>query len=119
VGDAQLSHDRFAPSESASAVLAFRAGWIAPRAGGDTIEPVGILDLELLTAAGRPLGVLARQRNLLPGRYAFGLTGRGPDGRPLRPGRYVLRLAARPVDAEDGEEAATVDVPFTVEARAK
>ncbi len=37
----------------------------------------------------RALGVLARRRELLPGRYTFGLTGRGPDGERLRRGAYV------------------------------
>ena len=55
------------------------------------------LDLELSRAgSGESLGLLARLRHLLPGQYAFGLTGRGPAGRALPPGRYVLRLRAYP-----------------------
>ena len=42
------------------------------------------------------LGLLARLRDVLPGQYAFGLTGRGPDGLRLEPGPYRLRLVARP-----------------------
>jgi hypothetical protein len=34
---------------------------------------------------------------VLPGRYTFGLTGRGPDGQRLPPGDYVLRVVAYPV----------------------
>jgi hypothetical protein len=52
------------------------------------------LDLDLFTAKGKRLGLLARLRDLLPGRYAFGLTGRGPHGRALRPGRYRVKLLA-------------------------
>ena len=43
------------------------------------------------------MGRLARLRNLLPGRYTFGLTGRGPARTTApRPGRYRLRLLAYP-----------------------
>jgi hypothetical protein len=41
------------------------------------------------------LGVLAKRRELLPGRYTFGLTGRGPSGEPLARRRYVIRVVAR------------------------
>ena len=40
--------------------------------------------------------------DLLPGRYAFGLTGRGPAGRPLAPGRYDVRLRAYPPAGDVG-----------------
>jgi hypothetical protein len=33
---------------------------------------------------------------VLPGRYAFGLTGRGPNGHVLPAGRYSLALLAWP-----------------------
>jgi hypothetical protein len=33
---------------------------------------------------------------VLPGRYAFGLTGRGPSGRMLQSGPYELRILAWP-----------------------
>ena len=54
------------------------------------------LDVELRTAAGKRLGLLARLRDLLPGRYAFGITGHGPNGQLLEPGRYELRVLAWP-----------------------
>ena len=41
-------------------------------------------------------GLLARLRDLLPGRVAIGLTGRGPGGNVLQPGRYRVRLVALP-----------------------
>jgi hypothetical protein len=109
-----LSHREFAPSDSAPAVLAFRAGAVVSDATGHAIEPVEQLVAELWTDAGRRLGVLARFRNLLPGRYAFGLTGRGPLGKELPPGRYSLRLRARPVAGDVGASATSVDVPFTI-----
>jgi minor extracellular serine protease Vpr len=105
-----LSNWEFQPSRSAPAVLAFRAG----RASGGTVEPVGILDLELWTQDGKRLGMLARLRDLLPGRYAFGLTGRGPNGKVLKPGTYVVRLLAQPVDAADGASPSTAQAVFRI-----
>lgn len=114
VGDVELSHREFAPSPTAAVVLAFRAGRVDGTAGGETIEPVGLLEVELWTAEGRRLGVLARLRDLLPGRYAFGLTGRGPRGGSLPDGTYLLRIRAYPVDADDGARPSTAEAVFTI-----
>jgi len=114
VGDVKLSHHEFAPSNVAPVVLAFRAGRVDRVPDGETIEPVGVLELELWTAEGRRLGVLARLRDVLPGRYAFGLTGRGPGGRVLEEGVYVLRLRAYPVDGDDGALPSTAEAVFTI-----
>ena len=103
VGDLGLSRRSFAPSDAIPAVLSFRAGWAGEGPGGVVIEPVGFLEVELWTRGGKRLGVLARLRDLLPGRYAVGLTGRGPDGRLLEPGRYVVRLRAQSVDGGEGD----------------
>ncbi len=51
-----------------------------------------------LWRAGELLGVLAKRRELLPGRYSFGLTGRGGDGERLPAGSYVVRVVAFPGD---------------------
>ena len=114
LGQVNLSHWEFEPSRSAPAVLAFRAGRIVSGPAGETIEPVSVLDVELWTDEGKRLGVLARLRNLLPGRYAFGLTGRDPMGRVLDPGVYVLRLRAQPVDGGDGEPPSTAEAVFRI-----
>ena len=114
VGDVQLSHHTFAPSNRAPVVLAFRAGRVDRVSDGEMIEPVGVLELELWTADGRRLGVLARLRDVLPGRYAYGLTGRGPSGRLLAEGSYVLRLRAHPVDGDDGTQPSTAEAVFTI-----
>jgi subtilisin family serine protease len=114
VGDVALSHSEFSPSDAAPVVLAFRAGRADASAGGERIEPVGLLEVELWTARGENLGVLARLRDVLPGRYAFGLTGRDPGGRVLRDGAYVLRLRAHPVDADDGATPSTAQAVFTI-----
>jgi hypothetical protein len=115
VGDVQLSHQEFSPSDRAPVVLAFRAGRVDPALDGEMIEPVGVLELELWTASGRRLGVLARLRDVLPGRYAFGLTGRGPSGKVLSEGAYVIRLRAHPVDGDDGTQPSTAEAVFTIQ----
>jgi len=61
------------------------------------VRAVDVLEVQLWRA-GELLGVLARRRELLPGRYTFGLTGRGPDGERLEAGSYVVRVVARPGD---------------------
>ena len=114
VDSVSLSNWEFKPSNSAPVVLAFRAGRAAAGPAGEQIEPVGLLDVELWTPKGKRLGVIARLRDLLPGRYAFGLTGRGPDGKVLAPGTYVLRLRAQPVDAADGTPPSTADTVFRI-----
>ena len=66
-------------------------------AGRPEIEPVRQLDVIVQRADGTEAGVLARLRDVLPGHYTFGITGRGPDGESLPPGEYVLRVVAWPV----------------------
>jgi subtilisin family serine protease len=95
IGGAKLSTERFRPSDSAPALLELRAGRLVEHGGVSEVLPVSHLDLELWHGNER-LGRLARLRNLLPGRYTFGLTGRGPGGERLAPGRYRLRLVAYP-----------------------
>ena len=62
------------------------------------IRPVSRLDVQLWRTNGTEVGTLARLRDVLPGRYTFGITGRGPDGEVLAPGTYELRVVAYPVD---------------------
>jgi hypothetical protein len=93
VADVELSATSFKPSDSAPAVVSLTAG----RVTGGELTPLARLDLELWRG-GRKLGVLVRLRDLLPGRYAFGLTGRDPTGEKLDRGRYRLLLRAFPTD---------------------
>ena len=72
-----------------------------------------VLELELWSR-GRRLDVVARLRDLLPGRYAVGLTGRGPDGTKLPAGRYVVRLRARPVDGGSDGDLSFEQAIFTI-----
>jgi hypothetical protein len=96
IGSVQLSTPAFRPSDASSAVLFVQLGGVASGPGGVSLQPVTRLDIHLLDRKGRDLGLLSRVRDVLPGRYAFGLTGRGPNGAVLRKGRYSLRLLAFP-----------------------
>jgi hypothetical protein len=78
--------------------LTVRVGRVTTAAGRRQIQPLSRLDIGLSTPAGRPLGLLARIRDVLPGRYTFQLTGRGPGGATLAPGRYVAAVVAYPAD---------------------
>lgn len=78
--------------------------------GGD-VQPVSELDLVLDTGAGHVVGELATLRDLLPGRYSFALTGRGPSGAQLAPGGYSVDVLAYP---EDGGSPSVRRVGFTV-----
>ncbi|HKU59270.1 MAG TPA: hypothetical protein VJP39_06665, partial [Gaiellaceae bacterium] len=99
---ASLDRSSFAPSDVDPAVLTVHAGAVKD----GQVEPVTQLSVLLYTATGRYLGVLAQQRDLLPGTYVFGITGRGPTGSVLPRGSYELRLVARPT--------ARATVSFTV-----
>jgi hypothetical protein len=79
--------------------------------GTSEVQPVERLDIELWTQEGKRIGVVARLRDLLPGRYTFGITGRDPGGQRLRAGAYRLRLLAFP--AGDGL-ATRRSVTFTI-----
>jgi len=95
---ATLDDTSFAPSDTAPAVLTVDAGRV-DTTNGVQIEPVLRLDVLLYTAAGTFVGLLDSERDLLPGSYSFGITGRSPTGAILAPGRYELRLVAWPVNA--------------------
>jgi hypothetical protein len=83
-------------SDATPAALSFVAGSVTA-----TPEPqvraVDLLEVELWKG-GERLGLLVRRRELLPGRYTFGLTGRGPTGNRLARGKYTIRVVAFPGD---------------------
>ena len=79
-------------------LLTVDAGRVTMVAGSPAIRPLARLDVMLRTADGHALGLLARLRDVLPGRYVFQLTGRGPNGKILAPGRYVATVVAYPSD---------------------
>jgi hypothetical protein len=90
-----LSAGVFKPSDTTPTVLSLRAGLITAAPAGTQVHPVAKLDVELWRNRHR-IGLLARLRDLLPGRVAIGLTGRGPGGNRLGRGRYSVRLLAYP-----------------------
>jgi hypothetical protein len=94
-------------------VLTVQAGNLV-RDAGLQIQPVSRLDILLYTASGRYIGVMARLRNLLPGSYSFGITGRGPTSVQLAPGSYELRLAAWPTLPLDAQPS-RAQVSFRIE----
>jgi hypothetical protein len=83
-------------TDATPAVVSFVAGAVV-RGDDPEVRPIDVLEVELWRG-GELLGVLSRRREVLPGRYAFGLTGRGPQGESLPRGRYRVRLVARPGD---------------------
>jgi minor extracellular serine protease Vpr len=95
ISSVALSADSFKPSDTTPAVLSLQAGLVREGPVGAEVHPVSKLDIELRRGNHR-IGLLARLRDLLPGRVAIGLTGRGPGGNVLQPGRYQVRLLAFP-----------------------
>jgi len=95
ISSASLSRRSVSASDSAAEVLTLGLG----RVSGTLerrIEPAAKVEVALWNGAGRYLGVLARMRDVLPGHYVFGLTGRSPAGATLAPGDYRLRITAYP-----------------------
>jgi subtilisin family serine protease len=95
LGAVRLSVAAFRASDQAPAVLSVRAGGVANLGGKRQLRPLARLDVELWWR-NRRIGLLARLRDVLPGSYAFGITGRGPLGKELKPGPYRLRVLAVP-----------------------
>src|SRR4029077_20050501 len=111
IGSVQLSSTAFKPSDVKPAVLLVEVGRVERTAAGIALEPALRLDIRLRDNAGKDLGLLARVRDVLPGHYTFGLTGRGPHGRVLPAGRYALTLLAYPAPSV---RAVTRSVVFTL-----
>ncbi|MDX6413873.1 MAG: minor extracellular serine protease Vpr [Gaiellaceae bacterium] len=95
----RLSAHAFTPSDAAPALLSFVAGSVVRSGGEPDVLPLSRLDLELWSPAGGRIGLLARLRDVLPGRYSFGVTGRDPTGAVLPSGDYQLHLVAFGTDA--------------------
>jgi subtilisin family serine protease len=99
IQSATLSEKSFTASDNKPVLLAVDAGRVLELDGRIELRPLSRLDVQLWRADGTEVGTLARLRDVLPGRYTFGLTGRGPDGQLLPPGSYSVRVVAYPVDA--------------------
>jgi subtilase family protein len=98
LGSVRLSTHAFSPSDAAPALLSFVAGSVRRAAGEPDVLPLSRLDLELWSRDRGRIGLLARLRDVLPGRYSFGVTGRDPTGSVLGTGDYQLRLVAFATD---------------------
>jgi subtilisin family serine protease len=107
---ARLSSRTFIPSDAEPAVLTVVAGRVDGTAERPQLLPLEQLAIELYRGK-KNLGRLALVRDLLPGRYSFGITGRGPGGKRLPPGEYSLHLTATPIDGGATDEQV---VPFTI-----
>jgi hypothetical protein len=97
ISSARLSEKSFDRSDTKPALLSIDAGRVLEVTGRPEIRPLSRLDVVLKRGDGSTVGLLARLRDVLPGRYTFGVTGRGPDGQLLPPGSYELRVVAFPV----------------------
>jgi hypothetical protein len=110
VSRVRLSQRTFEPSDTEPVVLQLVAGRVDGTLERPQLLALERLDVELIRD-GKRLGLLARVRDLLPGRYAFGITGRDPAGRRLGPGSFELRIVAYPVG---GGQPYELRVPFEI-----
>ncbi len=104
---ASLATAEFAASDRKPTVLTLVAGRVDGSVERPQLLPLAKLEIDLYRGKRR-VGTLVRLRDVLPGRYAFGVTGRGPRGARLHPGAYELRIVGMPV----GGGATTVTIPF-------
>ena len=102
------AHVRAVGRRAGTAELRRRIGAALERRAGRCL-PLSRLDLELWSPDGGRIGLLARLRDVLPGRYSFGVTGRDPTGRGASArGEYELRLIAYGTDDRRRRQARTL-----------
>jgi subtilisin family serine protease len=111
IAKATLSATSFKASDVTPALLSIDAGRVLGSIGRPEIRPLLLLDVDLWRADGTRVGLLARLRDVLPGRYTFGLTGRDPEGQLLPPGNYVVKIVGYPVE---GHPLSRRRLPFTI-----
>ena len=111
LGGVRLSQTTFVPSDINPSVLDVIAGRIDGTVEQPELLPLAELEVSLLRSDGKSLGTLAVLRDLLPGRYRFGITGRDARGRLLRPGSYTLHVVGTPLGGGPADEA---DVAFRI-----
>ncbi|MDH5334086.1 MAG: S8 family serine peptidase [Thermoleophilia bacterium] len=103
----RLSTAAFKPSDTQPAVLSLVAGRVDGSIDRPQLLPLKSLTIDLYRGR-RNLGRLVGLRDVLPGRYAFGITGRGPRGARLAPAGYELAIVATPVGGGRPEESRVV-----------
>jgi hypothetical protein len=111
IARATLSAEAFKASDVTPTLLSIDAGRVLGVAGRPEIRPLELLDVDLWRADGTRVGLLIRLRDVLPGRYTFGLTGRDPAGQLLPPGNYVIKIVGYPVE---GRPLSRRRLPFTL-----
>ena len=111
IAQATLSAKSFKASDITPALLSIDAGRVLGVAGRPDIRPLALLDVDLWRADGTRIGLLVRLRDVLPGRYTFGITGRDPAGQLLPPGDYVIKIVGYPVE---GRPLSRHRLPFTL-----
>jgi len=111
IAQATLSAKSFKASDVTPALLSIDAGRVLGVAGRPDIRPLALLDVDLWRADGTRIGLLVRLRDVLPGRYTFGITGRDPAGQLLPPGDYVIKIVGYPVE---GRPLSRHRLPFTL-----
>jgi minor extracellular serine protease Vpr len=111
IARATLSAKTFTASDVTPALLSLDVGRVMRVLGQTEIRPLALLNVDLWRSDGTRVGLLLQLRDVLPGRYTFGLTGRGPDGRPLPPGGYVVKIIGYPVE---GRPLSLRRLPFTL-----
>ena len=111
IPDATLSATSFKASDTTPTLLSIDAGRVLGVTGRPEIRPLKLLDVDLWRADGTRVGLLVRLRDVLPGRYTFGLTGRDPAGELLPPGKYVVKIVGYPVE---GRPLVRRRLPFTL-----
>jgi minor extracellular serine protease Vpr len=98
LANVRLSARSFRPSDTRPTLLSFVAGGVPTSNGSQDVRPLSRVDLELWSPTGGRIGLLASMRDVLPGRYSYGVTGRDPTGQLLPSGPYALRLIGYPTD---------------------
>ena len=111
IAQATLSAKSFKASDITPALLSIDAGRVLGVAGRPDVRPLALLDVDLWRADGTRVGLLVRLRDVLPGRYTFGITGRDPAGQLLPPGNYVIKIVGYPVE---GRPLSRRRLPFTL-----
>jgi hypothetical protein len=105
---ATLTSAEFKANDRTPAVLSLVAGRVDGSVERPQLLPLARLEIVLFRGKRR-VGTLVRLRDLLPGRYAFGVTGRGPRGARLPAGGYRLSVIGVPVG---GGSPTVVMIPF-------
>ena len=108
---ARLSSRTFAPSDAEPAVLTVVAGRVDGTAERPQLLAARAACDRALPGRARTSAGSRSCATCFPGRYSFGITGRGRGASDCRQGEYSLHLTATPIDGGATDEQV---VPFTI-----